>query len=927
MPPPILTFFEQTQPLAHQVAGHLLRRMSGRPWDLSDTQVWIPTAGAGSRIRFSLALQAGREGTGVLSPRFIQPMEAILPDHAALATRAEREGAWAHVLRDVSQEAVDALFPVSLGTDSRLMEAGGLMCDLCDLLGEAGISPVQRDLLKICEDDEPRWLQIRLLYPEYLKRLRGFGLDDPNEVRSSQIRHPVPPPDLRTVVIACIPDLPTAAALFAEALRISGIEVEVLVWKPGPVTGEFDEWGRPVPTDWSSQQIPVTSEHILTSKDPKSEAMQAVEYLSAAKKTGSYALVLADPELAPAFRSEVLRRGGRPFLPGGDDLSGTEAAIVALGWIEWLSAGRLRTLRRLMECPHFARWVGARANLPVSRLLSVCDFLISQMLAESLDQVTSFLAHVNDGSPDRKRGKGEEQLLKDTKALKVTLDHYHNLLPAEVLNRCWAGESNAATDQVLDLCEQIRASPVFSKWPDGGDIAFSRAMKSGLTYIASEPGDVEFLGWLEAPWAEASRMAVCGCVEGRLPTSISGHIFLPDSRRGPLGIQDNASRLARDSYLLTCLLGVRSKDEIRCSFSKFGADRGPALPSNLLLRCPDVELPYRIINIFRQSKPASVRPRREYHWLWSLPEDRRKSVEKMSPTDFKEYLACPFRFYFKRVLHLEDFDPRAREMDAMRFGSLIHKAIELLCRHSPGESDRKKIESQVIGHLESEAARMFGPSPSPAVRVQLEAAKVRLRAFAGVQADVVADGWKILETEWKLDADRENPLKIGPLKFSAQIDRIEEHPDGRIRVIDYKTYAKLKIPEETHFGSANSNAFLEEAKVLVNGKPKCWMDLQLPLYRLIAEHLYPGRPVHTAYFILGADPSETSIQELALSDDLQRSAVRCAEAVAARVDCGQFWPPQPHKASWEDPFESLFLNGPPEKCFDPGTIAFLKGNS
>jgi len=416
-------------------------------------------------------------------------------------------------------------------------------------------------------------------------------------------------------------------------------------------------------------------------------------------------------------------------------------------------------------------------------------------------------------------------------------------------------------------------------------------------------------------------------VEGRLPSSVNGHIFLPDSRRGPLGILDNAARLARDSYLLTCLLNVRPADDIRCSFSKFGADGGPSLPSNLLLRCPDAELPTRILNIFRQSESGSVRPRRENHWLWRLPGDMRKAVEKISPTDFKEYLSCPFRFYFKRVLHLEEFDPRAREMDALRFGSLVHKAIELFSKTSPGEGDRKKIEAHVIAHLESEAGRMFGPDPAPAVRVQIEAAKVRLRAFAGVQADVVAQGWKILEAEWKLDADREDPMKVGPLRLSAQIDRIEEHTDGRIRVIDYKTYAKLKSPEETHFGGAAANTFLEEAKVVVSGKQKCWVDLQLPLYRFIAERLYPDRPVRVAYFILGADPSETSIHEFDLTDDLQRSAIQCAVAVAGRVARGEFWPPQPHKVSWADPFESLFLNGAPEKCFDPDTIAFLKGQS
>jgi len=108
-------------------------------------------------------------------------MAAILPDQAVLATRAEREGAWSGVLRDAPPQNVDRVVSRASGTDSRLMEAGGLMCDLCDMLGEAAISPLHPDLLEICGEDESRWAQIGSLYRDYLNALRGFGLVDPNE--------------------------------------------------------------------------------------------------------------------------------------------------------------------------------------------------------------------------------------------------------------------------------------------------------------------------------------------------------------------------------------------------------------------------------------------------------------------------------------------------------------------------------------------------------------------------------------------------------------------------------------------------------------------------------------------------------------------------------------------------------------------------
>lgn len=86
-------------------------------------------------------------------------------------------------------------------------------------------------------------------------------------------------------------------------------------------------------------------------------------------------------------------------------------------------------------------------------------------------------------------------------------------------------------------------------------------------------------------------------------------------------------------------------------------------------------------------------------------------------------------------------------------------------------------------------------------------------------------------------------------------------------------------------------------------------------------------PVHTGYFVLSADPAATAIQEFAeLDAEVMSSAMTCAETIAALVQNGNFWPPQPLKTSWADPFEALFHNGKPEACVAPETIAFLKGN-
>ena len=272
------------------------------------------------------------------------------------------------------------------------------------------------------------------------------------------------------------------------------------------------------------------------------------------------------------------------------------------------------------------------------------------------------------------------------------------------------------------------------------------------------------------------------------------------------------------------------------------------------------------------------------------------------------------------MLKLSDVNPEIREMDALRFGSLIHIALERFARQTPHEGEEERIKASVLFHLNAAVTELFGSDPSPAVRVQVEAAKVRLISFARVQAEEFEKGWRILEVERKIEAVES--IKIGPLTLSAKIDRIEENGDS-IRIIDYKTQGGVKSPDETHFGPLSAG-FLDEAEVRVAGKPRRWIDLQLPLYRRIAEGLFPGRDVQTAYFVLAADPEESRVLELDLDEEKMDSALRCAEVVSDLVSNGVFWPPQPLPGGWSDPYAGLFLNGNPDECFDQETLTFLK---
>jgi ATP-dependent helicase/nuclease subunit B len=319
-------------------------------------------------------------------------------------------------------------------------------------------------------------------------------------------------------------------------------------------------------------------------------------------------------------------------------------------------------------------------------------------------------------------------------------------------------------------------------------------------------------------------------------------------------------------------------------------------------------------------------------------------VEKITPTQFRDYLACPFRFCLKHVLKLNEFTPTAREMDAAAFGVLVHSALESFGKQAIEMGNKMlALEEDVIRRCALDAFTeivhgRFGKQPTPAVRIQIENARTRLHAFARIQAALFKEGWVIVDAEKKLSASGETALDIGPLKLSGIIDRIDHHPQtGAWRIMDYKTFGNDVSPVKKHLGPI-SHAWMQSAEIELDiGRRryfKTWKDLQLPLYRFILEHLRGDQlnetEATTAYFILPSDPNETGIREFteltkAVNSEAYASALSCASEVAKNVANGVFWPPQPFRDSWDDPFAALFVNGEPKASIAPESIKILKG--
>ncbi|MCX7868517.1 MAG: hypothetical protein N2322_01075, partial [Terrimicrobiaceae bacterium] len=580
--PPRLVYLRGRQPLAEQTARYLLESAGSR--DLACDLVIVPTAAAGRRIRHAL----GASG-GAWSPEFRLPMDALVAGDAQEAKAFERLAAWALSLEKARP---GELFPSAefLEAAAARLRTAAAFIRLEDELAEAGMGP--QDLAEKDLPEAGRWREIAALSHRAESLLEAAGLQHPNRRKLEEARSPAR--TFRKITVACVPDLPTLVVRWLEAMARKGTAVEILAWAPEGVEASWDQWGRPMEV---AGPFP-SGRSIRAYACVADEVRGILEFFAAAKEPGDYASVLADSELAAELALAVGERGLVAYEPSGVPLSQTRAGRAAQLWKTWCGTKEFASLRTLCEDPAVASWIGEKAGLGISDVLEVLEELSAQCFARTLDQALDIHRPAN--RPKRQRdAEAFERRKKFLEALKGL--PMGGVLPAA---RGCAQARGAA--EVMELWDQVAASQLV---PSGmREEVFGAALAEARLYEARpEAASFEIQGWLEAPWQNASRLAISGCSAGVLPALPAPEPFLPDSMRQELGLPSSQSRRLRDACMLACLTASRDPEDFLLTFSRNGPDDSPQLPSELLLQCPGGELPERILSVFQPHGGASAR--------------------------------------------------------------------------------------------------------------------------------------------------------------------------------------------------------------------------------------------------------------------------------------------------------------------------------
>lgn len=903
-------FLDWTEPCLPAAAAWLIdRRTAGEDADLSGAVCVLPGARAGWLLLNELLGRAASANRPLIPPRIITPgaiAHTLLRFERPVATSAELLLAWMTACANAASDQFAGLIePDDRETIDRSALAR-VLTDLADVLaaGEKSFADVARITESLGLDREAtRWQALAGLERAWLAVLIEAGLDEP--MRSGRRLA-----EAGAMVDAADVILIGVAELNAHQRRILGAcrnRLAALVHAPESHADAFDTFGCVRAEAWAETPIEIPPKSIRFVDRPVDQAQETLRILaeSPERTANEFTIGLGNTPLQSTLVRQARWAGVELHPAAGVPLAGAAPLLLLEDVANWLDENRFVHLTALLRHPDVEDWLREHIGTDEEARRGVAGWLglLEAYFEDHLHQrVTgSWLG-----------SEADRQRLRVIHTSVVALLARFDRPPRTLHERCaeilafladvfgdlssgsaGRGRTCAACLKLRDILAELTRikSDLQPELTAPEAIRFVLARAGNETIPAEVRDDqIDLLGWLELHLDLAPVLILTGVNDGSIPSTVVGDAFLPDGLRRSLGLGHNETRVARDAYLLSAIL--RSRDEVHLIVGRHGETGEPLAPSRFLFRCDDETVLARVRALCENGSateaalpfglaPSAARTQFE---VPALP-DVLQTPDSMRITEFRLYLACPYRYALERLVGLESIRPAVEELDPLRFGSLAHTALERFGR-DPGlrdATDENQIAAFLMDQIDQLAAHAFGDDLAPAVHVQLANLKQRLRGFAHWQAQCREERWEIRHCEMSFGNGIALQMRDDepPMPLRGKIDRIDYHPDTKTwRVIDYKTGESGESPYKVHHG---------RERLPTNGEIE-WRDLQLPLYHYLVEQagIVGDDPIELGYVVLPKRSRNVQFRAAPWTDEHLREAVEVARQVVRDIRAGIF---------------------------------------
>ena len=923
---------------------------------LGHIMVVVPTAQAGRNLRLILAKKADEKGWGgILPPRVVQPFHLVVPADQTLPDANEGEIA-ALFMRFVKEKRTAALsaWPHLFqreGTTAEMQavldpEAGFALLDqLSDIwrvLAGKGLLmrdvPTNETAAKVLEDalgnDKARWDELASFETEFFAFLKAHGLRHPVESVALAGKTAAPlDPEIEEIVLPALAD-PVLVLHDVLAQYADRVPITTLLHCDPSQESRFDAWGCPKVGCWTGDARPVigglVDGDIVSMPDDKQLAARLVEdFPTVESGLRLPTLGLCDPNLFTSISAA--------FLGGGYVIQNPERnrlAVSSLGRLlqdllafwrppetgtPWMSFAALMRSKDVLDALKAARITSSR-----SKVLQGLDIFQNKCLptfvAEHLERPTVELHESETNAVEEFVATGNEFLGWISQAREnAPLVAFLRQMLGRIFDCRSLGTTRVEKEfaQAVDCVQKVLSALDSEKIAEAGLsdmdwVALARRLLTAASYSleATERNVLRTEGWLELAWSLGDKIALVGLHEGAVPDSVVGHAFLPNELRVALGLASNATRLARDSWLLQELVDSHAPRAVRAYVSRTNGKGDICRPSRLLFLCEDQALPGRVARLFGDAGATALTPSRVVSKAWQLrlPDEVPLKKDKegrsyLSPSAIDTYLSAPLKYLLQYGLGMGDRYKEKKELGFNDYGTFVHRVLEVFANEQKEKPLSTEAEiGAALKRIMDQEVKCFGDHPTVNVRLQLQSACDRVMRFAAIQAQWAQEGWRVEGTEIAYFAKPFNDVEVWIKGF---VDRVDYRvlPDGgkEFRIVDYKTWDDVRdISGHIKSSGEKDIAFADQLKLPTCSpkkkdgsprKPFRMLTVQLPLYGACLQAQDPerfsGPIVDYVYLVLAEDQIkvESVRQYVELSLQTARTAI-------ARIKANIFWPPR-----------------------------------
>lgn len=363
----------------------------------------------------------------------------------------------------------------------------------------------------------------------------------------------------------------------------------------------------------------------------------------------------------------------------------------------------------------------------------------------------------------------------------------------------------------------VLTTPVFMK-------LFRQVLPQVRVPFTGEPlRGLQVMGVLETRNLDFEHVFILSMNEGIYPPAESTSSFIPGSLRKGFGLptQDRQDavyaytffRLLQKARHVYCFYNTEAQPQLSGEPSRFlyqlmyeserlpgGVLRYPERQGNMIITQQTLALPVQAIPAppLHVLKSEAVK-RKLFQYLKRADND----YIRLTPSALNTYLDCRLKFYFKYVAEMKEVETLQADIDPATFGSILHKAMEVVYANYMQEHQTAVVEPQVCLSLKG---RPLEKAISFAFRDHFQIEEDQGFTFEGknliareiitkmanriLDLDAAYAPFEILgleEKEYYLDLsvpDIQGKPRTVPLR--GIVDRIDRKGQT-IRVLDYKT--------------------------------------------------------------------------------------------------------------------------------------------